>query len=234
MPRRFTCPPFTICDGKNDSVEHVNYYIQMMSLYSQNDGLMFKLVKARHLKEFVVGQGEVNIGQDLGSRNNNALSPPLGVIGVIHATSMRVSVSRRRGILSVVTPPEADSTDRPENKLKRTSVSITFGEANLEGTSQPHDDALVVTSRIGGLLVKRVLVDQGSRGEIMYPDLYKGLWLKPEDLSKYDTPMGGFDGKVVMPKGLVKLSVVTEGKEVKVKFIVVNAFSLYTMILGWL
>lgn len=41
--RRFTCPPFTICDGKNDPVEHVNYYIQMMSLYSQNDGLMCKV-----------------------------------------------------------------------------------------------------------------------------------------------------------------------------------------------
>lgn len=76
-----------------------------------------------------------------------------------------------------------------------------FSEEDLEGTSQPHDDALVVTSRIRGFLVKRVVVDQGSGAEIMYPDLYKGLGLKPEDLSKYDTPLVGFDGKIVIPEG---------------------------------
>ena len=31
------------------------------------------------------------------------------------------------------------------------------------GTIQPHDDALVVTLRIGGYDVKMVMVDQGSR-----------------------------------------------------------------------
>ena len=64
----------------------------------------------------------------------------------------------------------------------------------------------------------------------MYPDLYKGLGSKLEDLSKYDTSLVGFDGKVVVPKGQIKLSVVTEGKEVRVNFIVVNAFSPYMAI----
>lgn len=107
-----------------------------------------------------------------------------------------------------------------------------FGEEDLEGMSRLHDVALVVTSRIGGFLVKMVLVDQGSGTKINYPDLYKGLGLKPEDLSKYETPLVGFDGKVVIPKGQIKLLVVTKGKEVEVNFIVVNAFSLYTAILG--
>lgn len=48
-----------------------------------------------------------------------------------------------------------------------------------------------------GFLVRRVMVDQGSGAKIMYPDLYKGLGLKPEDLSKYDTPLAEFNGKVV-------------------------------------
>ena len=34
----------------------------------------------------------------------------------------------------------------------------------------------------------------------MYPDLYKGLNLKPEDLTAYDSPLLGFDEKVVVPK----------------------------------
>lgn len=66
----------------------------------------------------------------------------------------------------------------------------------------------------------------------MYSDLYKGLELKPEDLSRYDIPHVGFDGKIVTPKGQIKLLVVIEGKEVEVNFIVVNAFSPYSEILG--
>jgi len=69
------------------------------------------------------------------------------------------------------------------------------------GTIQPHDDTLVVTLRIGGYDVKRVMVDQGSGVEIMYPNLYRGLNLKPEDLTAYDSPLVSFDGKVVIPRG---------------------------------
>ena len=70
----------------------------------------------------------------------------------------------------------------------------------MEGTIQPHDDALVVTARINGFMVKKVLIDQGSGAEVMYPDLFKGLDLKNEDLSKYDTPLMGFDGRTVIPE----------------------------------
>ena len=68
-------------------------------------------------------------------------------------------------------------------------------------TIQPHDDALVVTLRIGGYDVRQVLVDQGSAVEIMYLDLYKGLNLKPEDLTAYESPLVSFEGKTVIPKG---------------------------------
>lgn len=43
----------------------------------------------------------------------------------------------------------------------------------------------------------------------------------------------GFNGKIVVSKGQIKLLVVTEGKEVMASFIMVNAFSPYTVILGW-
>lgn len=51
----------------------------------------------------------------------------------------------------------------------------------------------MVTLRIGGYNVKRVLIDQGSGAEIMYPDLYKGLNLKLEHSVSYDYPLVGFD-----------------------------------------
>ena len=60
---------------------------------------------------------------------------------------------------------------------------------------------LVVTVRINDFLAKRVLEDQGSGAEVMYPDLFKGLGLKDEDLSKYNTPLVGFDGWMVVLEG---------------------------------
>ena len=50
-------------------------------------------------------------------------------------------------------------------------------------------------------------MDQGSGTEIMYHDLYKGLNLKPEDLTTYDSHLVSFDGKIVIPKGQIRLPV---------------------------
>ena len=104
------------------------------------------------------------------------------------------------------------------------------------GTYQPHDDALVVTLRIEGYDVKRVLVDQGSKAEIMYPDLYKGLDLMPEDLERHDSPLVRFRGRTVIPCGMIQLPVQAGDEDVQVNFIVVEAYSPYTAILArpWL
>ena len=59
----------------------------------------------------------------------------------------------------------------------------------------------MVTAQTNDFIVKRVLVDQGSGVEVMYPDLFNGFDLKNEDLPKYDTPLVGFDGRMVIPKG---------------------------------
>lgn len=103
-------------------------------------------------------------------------------------------------------------------------------------TYQPHSDVLVVVLRIRGYNVKRVLVDQGSGAEITYPDLYKGLNLKFEDLSKYDSPLVGFDGRTVSPKGMIKLPVQIGDEVIEVEFIMVDAYSPYIDILArpWL
>ncbi|XP_075663324.1 uncharacterized protein LOC142632890 [Castanea sativa] len=66
----------------------------------------------------------------------------------------------------------------------------------------------------------------------MYPDLFKGLGLKTKDLSNYDAPLVGFNGRMVTPDGQILLPVNTEGKEVMVNFIVVSSFSPYMAIRG--
>ena len=84
--------------------------------------------------------------------------------------------------------------------------------------------------------MKRVMVDNGSGAEIMYLDLYKGLNLRPEDLTVYDSPLMSFEGKMVIPKGQIRLPVQVGTTVVKVNFIVVDAYSSYTAIVAraWL
>ena len=77
-----------------------------------------------------------------------------------------------------------------------------------------------------------MLVDSGSAVEIMYPDLYKGLNLTPEDLTAYDSPLLSFEGKLVTPKGLIRLPVQTGAEVVEVNFIVVDAYSPYSAIVA--
>ena len=100
-----------------------------------------QLVKAEYLKEFVVDSR--NQGAEQGAlRKGNPLPPPLGVIEVIHAAS-RGSTITKRGVLTIASVRDYSGKQPPD----------------LKGTFQPHDDALVVTVRISGFLVKRVMVD---------------------------------------------------------------------------
>ena len=70
----------------------------------------------------------------------------------------------------------------------------------------------------------------------MYPDLYKGLGLKLEDLMVYSSHLVSFEGKTVIPKGHIRLPVQAGIDVVEVNFIVVDVFSPYTAIMGrpWL
>ena len=127
--------------------------------------------------------------------------------------------------------------NRESKKAKRgASPVLGFLDEDKIGTIQPNNDTLVVTLRIGGFDVKRVLVDQGSDVEVMYADLYKGLNLKPENLTAYDSPLVSFEGKIVTPRGQIKLPIQTGSDVVEVDFIVVEAYSPYTAIVArpWL
>ena len=113
---------------------------------------------------------------------------------------------------------------------------LSFSEEDKIRTIQPHNDALLVTLRIGDYDVKRAMVDGGSAVEVMYPDLNKGLRLKPEDLMPYNSSLMSFDEKLVLPKGMIRLPIQTGPEIVEVNFILVDTYSPYTAIVGrpWL
>nr|XP_023908929.1 uncharacterized protein LOC112020608 [Quercus suber]XP_023908930.1 uncharacterized protein LOC112020609 [Quercus suber] len=119
--------------------------------------------------------------------------------------------------MSVARLPSGDLSHGPKRAKSDTKPVLGFSDEDKVGTIQPYDDALVITLRIGGYDEKKVLVDQDSAVEIMYPDLYKGLNLKPDDLAPYNSPLIG-------------------AEVVDVDFIVVNVYSPYTAIVArpWL
>ena len=135
-----------------------------------------QLVKAGHLKEFVVEPG--NRGPGLGAQQRgNPASPPLGIIEVIHAVPGSKNMLGTR-VFTVASRRDFSEDQPPVKRMKGRLDPIAFDDEDLEGTIQPHDDALVIAARINGFLVKRVMIDQGSGADIMYPDLFKGLGLK--------------------------------------------------------
>ena len=85
-------------------------------------------------------------------------------------------------VLSVAKLPTEESRSGLKRPKRNPHPVLSFSEEDKVGTTQPHNDALLITLRIGGYDVKRVMVDGGNATEIMYPDLFKGLKLKSEDL----------------------------------------------------
>ncbi|XP_023885784.1 uncharacterized protein LOC111997887 [Quercus suber] len=168
-------------------------------------------------------------------QRDTALGPPVGMINVILAAPGRTSMRPSR-VLSVAQLPTEKSQPKPKRARMKSHPILSFSEEDKIGTIQPHNDALVIILRIGDYDVKRVMVDNGSGVEVMYPDLYKGLKLKSKDLMPYSSPLMNFDGKLVIPKGMIRLPIQTGLKIVEVNFIMVDTYSLYTAIVGrpWL
>ena len=131
------------------------------------------------------------------------------MINVIFAAPRRTGSYPSR-VMSVAQLSADEDGSEPKRARILTQPTLGFSEEDKTGTIQPHDDALVVMLRIGGYDVRRVLVDQGSTIEIMYLDLYKGLDLKPKDLTAYESPLVSFEGKTVIPKGQIMLPIQTD------------------------
>ena len=159
----------------------------------------------------------------------------MGIINVIFAALGRTGSHPSR-VMFLARPLVEDSRLEPKRAKVESQPALSFSDEDKVRTIQPHDDALMVTLRIGGYDVKRVLVDQSSGAGIMYPNLYNGLGLKPEDLAAYDSSLVSFDGKVVVPRSHIRLPVQARSEVVKVNFIVVDAYSSCTTIVArpWL
>ena len=190
-----------------------------------------QLVKEGRLQPLLCrpnGQGDQS---RFGTQGNTSSKPSIGVINVIFAAPGRIGSQPFRVMFEAQLPAEHINS-RPKRAKVEIQPALSFLDENKIETIQPHDDALVVTLRLRGYDIKRVLIDQGSGAEIMYPDLYKGLNLTDEDLMAYNSLSVSFEGKVVIPKRQIRLPMQAGSEVVEVDFIVVNAFSPCTAIVA--
>ena len=83
---------------------------------------------------------------------------PLGKINVIFVAPGRTGSCPSR-VMSVSRYPVEESSSTPKKVKMGIPLVLGFSDEDKLGTIQPHDDALVVTLRIGGYDVKRVMID---------------------------------------------------------------------------
>ena len=76
------------------------------------------------------------------------MRPPIGTINVILAALGRTRSNPLRVMSVGRLPPEADDKESKRARAMATPL-IGFSDEDKLGTLQPHDDALVVTLRIG-------------------------------------------------------------------------------------
>ncbi|XP_030930683.1 uncharacterized protein LOC115956447 [Quercus lobata] len=204
LPRQFQQLTFAVYNDKTDPVEHDHGHTteNCRNIWNYLDQLV-REGKLKHLLHHPSGHhGQTH--QE--SQRDTALRPPVGTTSVILAVPGRTDTRPSR-VLSVAQRPTEKSQSEPKRARMNFHPILCFSEEDKIGTTQPHDDALLITLRIGDYDVKRVMMDGGSGVEVMYPDLYKGLRLKPEDLMPYNSPLMSFDGKLVIPKGMIRLPI---------------------------
>ncbi|KAK2997261.1 hypothetical protein RJ639_025909 [Escallonia herrerae] len=162
------------------------------------------LITKGHLKQFI----KANDRQQNGRRNQRRTGetqpkdPP--VINTISGgpSAGGLSSSSRKAYARHVNLTQG-STKRP-----RTSTSLEFNDADLDGISLPHDDALVITLRVDAFNIKRFLVDTGSSADIIFEDAFNQMGISDDRVKPISSPLYGFTGTSAPVRGIASLTIV--------------------------
>ncbi|GAY49647.1 hypothetical protein CUMW_120740, partial [Citrus unshiu] len=98
---------------------------------------------------------------------------------------------------------------------KERNSEVSFLPQDLKLIQSPHDDALVISIKIGNCLVRRILIDNGSSVNILDDATVEKMRLEQDKIKPFEQPLIGFSG----------ISLLTD-------FLVVKATSPYNAILG--
>uniref|UniRef100_A0A2N9I5P8 Reverse transcriptase domain-containing protein n=1 Tax=Fagus sylvatica TaxID=28930 RepID=A0A2N9I5P8_FAGSY len=172
-----------------------------------------ELAKAGHLRRYL-GDGQKQHYHEGPTVAHNT-KPMARVIEMIHTSrpsgkshdQLRSNLKKAQHLREVFQVAEGSVVSKKQRTdFPNSEQQIFFSDEDLRDVQTLHDDPLVAKLRIGDSDVKRVLIDQGSCSEIMYPNLFHRLGLKQSNLQPYDTPLGdvsfGWDIKAPSHPGL--------------------------------
>ncbi|XP_021629676.1 uncharacterized protein LOC110627639 [Manihot esculenta] len=120
--------------------------------------------------------------------------------------------------------------------VEHSPVAITFSPEDAQGVQMPHDDALVIEAVIHNYQVKKILVDDGSKVNLLPYWVFQQMGIPEEQLVQDQAPVKGVGGVPVPVEGKVKLAL-TLGEALRTRthyavFLVVKLPLSYNAILG--
>ncbi|XP_052299748.1 uncharacterized protein LOC127903121 [Citrus sinensis] len=211
------------------------------------------LILSGYLKEFVAGMREARKSAEHDKGKRVADGSPEREVPPGHKKGVYVRMimggptlagQSRRAIkgygrsLSITTNMgrEVNLNEWGTPKVPHHPPPILFTEKDAEGISYPHDDAFVITLKVATGKVARTLVDTGSSVDIIFKSALDQLLIESPKITPYATPLIGFAGDMVIPKGIITLPV-TLGKVPHrvvhmIDFLIVDHPGAYNIILG--
>ncbi|XP_075483549.1 uncharacterized protein LOC142523700 [Primulina tabacum] len=88
---------------------------------------------------------------------------------------------------------------------RRDEPVIIFGPKDLRGVSLPHNDALVIQTRVANYDALRIFVDNGSSVNVIFKEALIQMDLHEYQLEAVETALFGFAVHVVYPEGEITL-----------------------------
>ncbi|XP_043809844.1 uncharacterized protein LOC122723104 [Manihot esculenta] len=90
--------------------------------------------------------------------------------------------------------------------VEHSSTTITFSSEDAQGVQMPHDDALVIEAIIHNYWVKKILVDDGSKVNLLPYRVFQQMGIPEEQLARDQAPIKGIGGTPVTVEGKKKAS----------------------------
>ncbi|XP_017438480.1 uncharacterized protein LOC108344558 [Vigna angularis] len=119
---------------------------------------------------------------------------------------------------------------------KHSMPPITFTDEDFHAPDPDQDIPMVITAIIARYNVGKVLIDQGSSVNILYWKTFQQMDLSEDLIAPYNEQIVGFSGERVDTRGYVDLRTClgTErnDKELKTRFLLVEANTSYNVLLG--
>ena len=110
-----------------------------------------QLVREGRLKKFLYHPNGQGGKAGLEPRRDDFSRAPFGIINVILAALGRTG-SHPSKVMSVTRPHVEDSNHEPKRARMEIQIALSFSDEDKVGTIQPHNDALMVSLRTGGMI----------------------------------------------------------------------------------